>query len=98
MSETSEELVPAVSQLATAVVQQVATGDIKNWYKSKTIWGGIVALGAGVAGMFGFHLDMTVQQAIVDYGASLVSTVGGGVAIYGRVLATAAIGKAKAAG
>lgn len=94
MSEEKEELMDGVSKLASAVVQEVTVGDVKHWYKSKTIWGGVVAVGAGVAGMFGFHLDATLQQTLVDYGASLFSLFGGGVAIYGRLKATATIGKA----
>jgi hypothetical protein len=94
MSEEKEELMDGVSKLTSAVVQEVTIGDVKHWYKSKTIWGGVVAVGAGVAGLFGFHLDATLQQTIVDYGASLVSAFGGGMAIYGRLKATATIGKA----
>ena len=94
MSEEKEKLMEGVQKLASAVVQEVTVGDVKHWYKSKTIWGGVIAVGAGVAGLFGFHFDASLQQMVVENGFSLASAVGGAIAIFGRVKATTTIGKA----
>jgi len=56
----------------------------KPWYKSKTIWGSIVAVLALVAGAFGYSVGPDAQAEIVT---SLVGVVGGAFAIYGRIKA-----------
>lgn len=99
MSEGKEELMDGAKQLAGALVQEITIGNVKTWYKSRTIWGGIVAISSGlVSAAFGVHLDASIQQSIVDYavnyGPSAGCMVGGLVAIYGRIKAIATIGKA----
>lgn len=58
---------------------------MKKWYESKAVWGGVVALVCGAAGVFGFAVpeqDMaSLEQALLAIG----SAVGGVLAIYGRV-------------
>lgn len=64
----------------------------KGFFSSVGIWGGLIALGAGVAGIFGYAVsaDDTAQlSALVD---DLVAAVGGLVAIWGRIRATKKIG------
>lgn len=68
--------------------------DVKPWYLSKSIWGGVLALLAGV-----FNLadsDVTQLTSLVDAAAThmtaLVSVAGGLLAIYGRVKAASKIG------
>ena len=56
----------------------------KPWYKSKTIWGSIVAVLALAAGAFGYEVGPEAQGEIVT---ALIGVVGGGFAIYGRVKA-----------
>lgn len=56
----------------------------KPWYKSKTIWGSIVAVLALVAGIFGYQIGPDAQAEIVT---GLVGVVGGAFAIYGRIKA-----------
>lgn len=53
----------------------------KQWYKSKTIWGGLIAVIASIAG-----IDIGYSEAteIVDKVDSLVAIGGGLLAIYGR--------------
>lgn len=54
----------------------------KAWYKSKSIWGGIMtAVGAG-AMMVGY--DLGDPQ---EFAGAIVAAVGGGLAIYGRIKA-----------
>lgn len=56
----------------------------KPWYKSKTIWGSIVAVLALIAGAFGYNVGPEAQAEIVT---GLIGVVGGVFAIYGRIKA-----------
>ncbi len=60
----------------------------KSWYASKTMWGSILALLAGIAGLFGYAVSpediASIEQAII----SLASVIGGLVAAYGRIKAS----------
>lgn len=62
-------------------------GNSKPWYMSKGVWGGLVALLAGVAAMLGYNLgpedQVTLTNALIGAG----SAVGGVLAVYGRVKA-----------
>lgn len=60
---------------------------MKNWYESKAVWGGLIAVGAAVAGALGISIDASTQSEITDYIVVGVGAVGGLVAIYGRVKA-----------
>lgn len=59
----------------------------KPWYQSKTIIGSFVAVGSGVAAAFGIALTPDDQTAIVDVVVAVGASVGGLLAIYGRVKA-----------
>lgn len=63
------------------------------WYASKTVWGGIVALLAGVAAAFGYVVDEAVQVDTATAITAFASAIGGLVAVYGRIKATKKIGK-----
>ena len=67
--------------------------EMKEWWKSKTIWGGIVALLSGIAGVFGYTLLPDDQAALVDGGALLAGSIGGFIAIWGRVKASKSLSK-----
>ena len=56
----------------------------KPWYKSKTIWGSIVAVLALAAGAFGYEVGPEAQEEIVT---AVIGVVGGALAIYGRIKA-----------
>ncbi|WP_322895195.1 MULTISPECIES: hypothetical protein [unclassified Yoonia] len=64
----------------------------KHALKSKAIWGGVVAVGGGVAGFFGYSMspEDTVQLPVLL--ASIASSVGGVLAIFGRIKADRKIG------
>lgn len=62
--------------------------DQKPWWQSKTVWGGVVAVGAGVAGIWGYSVSPDDQAAIVDVVAAVTAAFGGGCAIVGRIMAT----------
>jgi hypothetical protein len=74
-----------------ALLKGMAKMNSKNWYESKGVWGGIVAVLAGIMAMAGHSLSPQTQQVIVDNGvgiATAVATIAGGlVAIYGRLKA-----------
>lgn len=78
--------------------------DSKPWYQSRTILGGAVAAVAGGAQLIGYTITPADQVALVDaatqigmLATSVVSLVGGAVAIWGRIVASKAILPTKAA-
>ena len=66
--------------------------DFKSLLTSKTFWGGVIALLAGVLGIFGYTLLPEDQAALVDGVAAAAAAVGGVIAIWGRVKASKKIG------
>ena len=69
--------------------------DFKSIFASKTVWGAIIAVGAGIAGFFGFAIESTDQAQLAEIGVSVASMAGGLIAIFGRVKASKKIGKAE---
>lgn len=71
--------------------------ETKPWYLSKTVLGGVIAAGAGVAGLFGINLDALTQAELLAHLDMIVTAgsalVGGVLAIYGRLKATKSISK-----
>ncbi len=71
--------------------------DSKAWYMSKTVWGGLVAMAALIAGIFGHPITADTQNIIVDNMETIVTGVvgiaGAAMAIYGRVKASTTITK-----
>lgn len=72
--------------------------DTKSWSESAGIWGGIVAVIAGVAGVFGYTITPADQAALANSIAQVVTLVssiaalgGGLLAIWGRVRASKTI-------
>jgi len=61
--------------------------DNKAWYTSKAVWGGLVAIGAAVAGGFGVVIDTDTQGQMADLIVVGVGAIGGLLAIYGRIKA-----------
>ena len=66
--------------------------DFKELWKSKTFWGGLIALLAGILGIFGYTLLPEDQAALVDGGTAIAASIGGVIAIWGRVKASKKIG------
>lgn len=65
--------------------------DVKPWYLSKGVWGGLVSLlAAGVAALTAYELDADTQTLIVT---TLTSVIGAVLSIYGRVAATKTLTK-----
>ncbi|MEP1206734.1 MAG: hypothetical protein ABJM29_07495 [Rhizobiaceae bacterium] len=65
--------------------------NFKPWYTSRTIWGSIVALLAGVLSSFGFDIDDATQSAFIDGALQLVAVGGSLIAVFGRISATSMI-------
>lgn len=66
--------------------------DVKVWWKSKTIWGGLVALAGGLAGLAGFEVDAATHAAVVNALSDAAVAIGALVAILGRFDAKQPIG------
>jgi outer membrane lipoprotein SlyB len=64
----------------------------KPWWQSKTMWGGIIAGAAGLGGLFGLSLDAGTQAELTDIAAAVAASVGGLLAIYGRIKADRKVG------
>ena len=69
----------------------------KSWYRSKGVWGGILAGIVGVLGLIGLAVPAdfveVVSDKIVVCIEAGIALVGGALAIYGRVKAVEKIGK-----
>ena len=61
--------------------------DTKSWLASRTIWGGLIAVAAVVAGWAGFNIDPETQGVLTDRILEIVTVAGSILAIVGRVLA-----------
>jgi len=63
----------------------------KVWWQSKTVWGSIVGMLAGVATLAGVHLDATLQDQLAALLTGAGEVAGGALAFYGRVTAKAVL-------
>jgi hypothetical protein len=61
--------------------------ELKDWYRSKTVWGALVAVLASCAHLAGFDIGTDEQQQIIDALTTIAAAAGGLVAIYGRISA-----------
>lgn len=65
---------------------------VKGFFESKTIWGGLIAFLAGVAGLLGYAVSDADAEQLVAYITGAAGVVGGIYAIYGRIKASKVIG------
>ncbi|MEM7303616.1 MAG: hypothetical protein AAF468_21255 [Pseudomonadota bacterium] len=65
--------------------------DQKPWYQSKTIWGSLVSVAAGIAAGFQIEIDMATQEVLSNALFQLVSAGGALLAVYGRIVAASRI-------
>ena len=63
----------------------------KPWYTSKTIWGSLIAMFAGVGSAFGLDIDAGLQAGLVDGILKVIAAAGSLLAIYGRFSASRSI-------
>lgn len=66
--------------------------DIKPWYQSKGVIGGLVAVASVVAGAAGYNLSPDDQEAVVLALSAVGSAVGALLSVYGRLRANRKIG------
>jgi hypothetical protein len=65
--------------------------ETKQWWKSKTVWGGLVALGGSLAALFGLPLDGGAQDQLAEALTAGASALGAVIAILGRFQAESQI-------
>lgn len=65
--------------------------DTKKWYASKSIWGSILLIAALIAQAFGYSLGEADQAQLVDIFSGVAGSVGGVMAVVGRIIASKAI-------
>ncbi len=66
--------------------------EMKPWYQSKTVWGALIAIAAPILGRAGLELGGAEQAEVADALTTLAGTVGGLLALYGRLTATKGVG------
>ena len=66
--------------------------DVKPWYQSKTIWGALIAIASPLLGRAGLDVGGAEQAEIAEALTTLAGTVGGLLALYGRLTATKGVG------
>jgi len=64
----------------------------KSLLTSRGVWGGLLAVVASIAGLFGYTVTPDQQFELLEAAALVASGVGGVVAVWGRVSATKRIG------
>lgn len=66
--------------------------DVKPWYTSVGVWGGVIAMAVGILqSITGHSLGIEDQNAISQGIVQVLEVFGGAVAIYGRYKATTVI-------
>ena len=61
--------------------------ETKAWYRSRTVWGALVAILASLANAAGVEVTAGDEGELVDLLVAAVGTLGGFVALYGRISA-----------
>jgi hypothetical protein len=88
-STAASALSTAIDDFATGVsgVASAFSDTSKPWYQSKGLWGGVIAIGFGVASLFGHNIAAADQATLVE-GITGIGTVAGGlIAVIGRLVA-----------
>ena len=65
--------------------------EVKSFLASKTIWGAVIAILPQLLALFGLQISAADAQGIAGHADTIVSAVGGLLAIYGRVTAKTAL-------
>lgn len=66
--------------------------EMKPWYQSKTVWGALIAIAAPLLGRAGLDVGGAEQAEIAEALTTLAGTLGGLLALYGRLTATKGLG------
>jgi len=54
---------------------------MKAWYQSKTVWGGLIAVGASLMQIMGVDVDAGTQGELADLVVTTAGAIGGLIAI-----------------
>lgn len=65
----------------------------KQWYRSKTVWGALIAVAASLLQATGIDLAPDVQDDIADLAVAVAGVLGGAWSIYGRISSTTRIAR-----
>ena len=65
--------------------------ETKEWYRSRTVWGALIAVLAPLLHAAGLNLPGGYESALVDGVTTVAGAVGGLIALYGRLSATQTI-------
>ncbi|SDE98438.1 hypothetical protein SAMN04488105_110234 [Salipiger thiooxidans] len=65
--------------------------DVKSFLASKTIWGAGIAILPQALSIFGIEVSAEDAQGIASHVDAIITSVGGLIAIYGRVMASKSI-------
>ena len=60
----------------------------KKLFESKTFWGGLMAVAAGILGFLGYIFLEADQERVIEIIMSFGAAIGGIIAIYGRISAS----------
>lgn len=60
----------------------------KPWFMSRSVWGALVAIAAGIGGTFGIMIAEQDQATLTDAILQIAGAVGAVVALYGRLSAS----------
>lgn len=78
--------------LLTLTTLESEMNEVKSLFASKTFWGALVAVAAGVLGLFGYTVTPEDEMWLVDSIAGVAAIAGGLVAVYGRIRTSKRIG------
>lgn len=65
--------------------------DSKFWWQSRAVWGGVIAIVAGIGPLVGVVLEPDTQDALIEGLTGLFAAVGGLLALVGRLRASTTI-------
>jgi hypothetical protein len=61
--------------------------EMKPWYKSRTVWGALIAIAASLANAAGIEVTAGDEGELADLLVAAAGTTGGLIALYGRIFA-----------
>ncbi len=72
--------------------------DSKYWWQSRAVWGGVIAIVAGIGPLVGVAVDADTQNALIECLTGLFAAVGGLLALVGRLRASTTIQRRQSGG
>ncbi len=69
--------------------------DVKFWWQSRAVWGGLIAIMGGLGPLVGWVIDEQTQATLTEVLTNIAVLVGGLLAVVGRTLATSQVATKK---